>query len=92
MRNKFLIVLTILFVIISCSRKETSAPVLILATNAGFGTYTAEILKAEGFNEFQIDSIDRCNYKFKLFAELRFGNPGQNNCHKTAKNNAFGIC
>ena len=57
MRNKFLIVLTILFVIISCSRKETSAPVLILATNAGFGTYTAEILKAEGFNEFQIDSI-----------------------------------
>ena len=30
---------------------------MVLTTNAGFGTYTAEILKAEGFNEFQMDSL-----------------------------------
>ena len=33
------------------------APVLILATNTDFGTYTAEILKTEGFNEFVLDSL-----------------------------------
>lgn len=32
-------------------------PILILGTDASFGTYTCEILKAEGFNEFQIDSL-----------------------------------
>ena len=33
-----------------------SDPILILATNYNFGLYTEEILKAEGFNEFQIHS------------------------------------
>ena len=32
-------------------------PILILATQKNAGLYTAEILKAEGFNEFQLDSI-----------------------------------
>ncbi len=40
-----------------CSRKDNVAPILILATNSDFGTYTAEILKAEGFNEFELDSL-----------------------------------
>jgi len=35
----------------------SSAPILVLATNANFGAYTGEILKAEGFNEFIIDSL-----------------------------------
>lgn len=43
--------------IISCSNKARVAPVLILATNAEFGTYTAELLKTEGFNEFELDSL-----------------------------------
>ena len=34
-----------------------SLPVVILATHSGFGTYTAEILKTEGFNEFLVDSL-----------------------------------
>ncbi len=40
------------------SQDNTSAPILIIATNANFGTYTAEILKTEGFNEFIIDSLN----------------------------------
>lgn len=40
-----------------CYHKNSTIPVLILATDTNFGTYTAEILKAEGFNEFTIDSL-----------------------------------
>lgn len=40
-----------------CYHKNSTVPVLILATDTNFGTYTAEILKAEGFNEFTIDSL-----------------------------------
>lgn len=40
-----------------CNAQNSSQPILLLATNANFGTYTGEILKAEGFNEFQIDSL-----------------------------------
>jgi hypothetical protein len=43
--------------VIRCSGKTMIAPVLILATNTDFGTYTAEILKTEGFNEFVLDSL-----------------------------------
>jgi hypothetical protein len=44
--------------IMGCSHKNSAAPILILATDADFGTYTGEILKAEGFNEFMVDSIE----------------------------------
>lgn len=47
----------LLSVVIRCSGKMMVAPVLILATNTDFGTYTAEILKTEGFNEFVLDSL-----------------------------------
>ncbi len=40
-----------------CSGKKALAPVLILATDADYGTYTAEILKTEGFHEFVLDSL-----------------------------------
>src|ERR1700737_895255 len=32
-------------------------PILVLAADRNFGFFTGEILKTEGFNEFQIDSI-----------------------------------
>ena len=38
-------------------RNNSTVPILILGTNNNFGLYTGEILKAEGFNEFQIHSI-----------------------------------
>ncbi len=41
-----------------CSRQNPIEPILVLATENGFGTYTGELLKAEGFNEFEIDSLN----------------------------------
>jgi hypothetical protein len=40
-----------------CAAQNSNCPILVLATNVNFGTYTAEILKAEGFNEYKIDSL-----------------------------------
>jgi hypothetical protein len=58
MHTRIFNVFFILFIgILSCSRKNSTSPVLVLATNSEFGTYTCEILKAEGFNEFRTDSI-----------------------------------
>src|SRR4051812_14768725 len=37
-------------------------PILILATDANFGSYTSEILRTEGFNVFIIDSITSANF------------------------------
>jgi hypothetical protein len=62
MREKLVLVTLILFIVhTSCSEKITSPPILILATKADYGTYTAEILKAEGFNEYHIDSLTNIN-------------------------------
>ena len=41
-----------------CSKQNSVAPILVLATENEFGTYTGELLKAEGFNEFEIDSLN----------------------------------
>jgi hypothetical protein len=41
----------------SCSKQNPEQPILVLATGSNFGTYTGEILKAEGFNEFMMDSL-----------------------------------
>jgi hypothetical protein len=41
---------------INCSTKVQVPPILLLATNSDFGTYTAEILRTEGFNEFVVFS------------------------------------
>lgn len=39
------------------SNTTPNVPLLVLATAADFGAYTGEILKAEGFNEFILDSL-----------------------------------
>ena len=57
-RNLFLIIIFVLFSgLTGCYIKKPGKPILILATETGFGTYTGEILKTEGFNEFKIDSL-----------------------------------
>lgn len=58
MSKKLLTSILILSVVFTyCSRTSISTPVLILTTSAGYGTYTTEILKAEGFNEYHLDSL-----------------------------------
>ncbi len=42
---------------ISCSRQSPVAPILVLATENEFGTYAGELLRAEGFNEYDIISF-----------------------------------
>ena len=38
--------------------RKSDAPILLLATQDGFGTYTEEILKTEGFRGIQVDSLN----------------------------------
>lgn len=42
----------------SCIEEKMTSPILVLATSNNFGTYTEEILKTEGFNEFMHDSLE----------------------------------
>jgi len=51
-----LILIVIFLPMYGCSPDRCRSPILVLATNTSFGTYTTEILKAEGFNEFSLDS------------------------------------
>jgi len=59
MRRKILHFAVFIFLsgIISCSGKIQTSPLLILATDTDFGTYSVEILKTEGFNEIAVDSL-----------------------------------
>lgn len=62
--NRIIVLLTgIIFLLAAtgCSRQMPEKPILILATQKNFGTYTGEILKAEGFNEYIIDSLNSGN-------------------------------
>jgi hypothetical protein len=40
------------------SQSPAVHPILVIGSNTGFGTYTGEILKAEGFNAYQIESLE----------------------------------
>lgn len=66
--NRRILILTtfVLFYGISgCGIKYSTVPILILATDNGFGTYTGEILKTEGWNEFAMDSLTSKNVTAK---------------------------
>lgn len=47
--------------IAGCSYKKADAPILLLSTDADFGSYTGEILRTEGFNAFKTDSLNGDN-------------------------------
>jgi hypothetical protein len=56
-KSIYIILFVSLINMAACFAKSVS-PILILATNSNFGIYTGEILKTEGFNEFQMDSLN----------------------------------
>ena len=61
-QNTFLTIIllpgiVLFFAVKGCSNEKSVQPILILASHNNFGTYTGEILKAEGFNEFITDSL-----------------------------------
>jgi len=55
--------------IVACSAKSVN-PILVLATNSNFGVYTGEILKTEGFNEFQMDSLSDTKVSLKYLKQF----------------------
>jgi len=52
-----LIIIVVQFILSGCNNIRDHAPVLILASDKGFGTYTGEILRTEGYNEYDIVSL-----------------------------------
>ena len=77
--------LLILTVIFGCSEKISDAPILILATDNDFGTYTQEILKTEGFRGFEVDSLNSgkitasylSKFDMVILAETKIGQKGK---------------
>ena len=63
--KRILATLIFLIELTSCSRTIVSTPILILATIEDYGTYIAEIIKTEGFNEYHIDSLTHSNVDLK---------------------------
>jgi len=53
----FVVSFFLLYGISVCTDKDSGVPILLLATDADFGTYTGEILRTEGFNAFKVDSL-----------------------------------
>ena len=51
-------------------KQSSVPPILILTDQNGFGFYTGEILKAEGFNEFIIDSITGNKFSKSFLSEF----------------------
>src|SRR5215510_14010584 len=47
----------ILLLIVSCKERHSTRTILVLAPLEHFGHFTAEILRTEGFNHFELDSI-----------------------------------
>jgi hypothetical protein len=56
--------------VMACSKHNPVPPILILTGHSGFGIYTGEILKAEGFNEFMIDSVTSNNVTKSFLSEF----------------------
>ena len=63
MNKALTIVLTMVFLLtffvpgVNLAVGTAANPILVVGSTSGFGTYTGEILKAEGFNEYQIESL-----------------------------------
>ncbi len=55
--DSFLWLVCIFVGIAGCSSHRSDAPVLVLSGQDDFGMYTGEILRAEGFNEFECKSL-----------------------------------
>ncbi|HEY6977508.1 MAG TPA: hypothetical protein VH396_14520 [Chitinophagaceae bacterium] len=60
-----LLSITVLFFSVPINAAGKKNPILILGVPGHFDTYTGEILKAEGFNEFQIDSLTNVRFSLK---------------------------
>jgi len=60
----------LLLAVADCSNETPVQPILILTGKNGFGLYTGEILKAEGFNEFIDDSLESSKISKTFLAQF----------------------
>lgn len=54
----------------ACAAVNVNAPILILGAPDHFASYTGEILKAEGFNEFQVDSVTIVDFSLEYLKQF----------------------
>lgn len=66
----FLSCIILVFAMTDCTKEKAGQPILLLAGSKDFGSYTGEILKAEGFNEFIADSADSKNISKAFLAQF----------------------
>ena len=65
-----LIVISLFIAKISYASGNIHYPILVLATDFKFGSFTCEILKTEGFNEFHIDSLTDAKVTLKYLKKF----------------------
>lgn len=76
MKNKinqtmFLLLVTCLFFSkVNYASCNSSYPILVVGTDSNFGSYTTEILKTEGFNEFELKSIADTTINLKYLKQF----------------------
>ena len=64
-------ILTGLFItLVNYAAGNMHSPILVLATDNKFGSFTGEILKTEGFNEFQVESPGNAKVTLKFLKEF----------------------
>ncbi len=52
-----ILTLGVLLTIMGCNEENPPSPILILASDDDFGTFTGEMLRTEGYNEYEIKSL-----------------------------------
>ncbi len=60
----------LIFSFTGCLNEKSPLPILLLASQNNFGSYTGEIMKAEGFNEFIADSLGSNNISKSFLAQF----------------------
>ena len=100
--NRILLLVTFVLMpgIMGCGINTSVVPILILATDADFGTYTGEILKAEGWNEFKLDSLTSAKvsatylntFDLVILAESKVSLPAKKMLCEFVKNGGNLIC
>jgi hypothetical protein len=57
MKRSIILIIAAIFFVENVSSQDHRQPVLVLGNDINFGRYTGEMLRAEGFNSFQVDSL-----------------------------------
>ena len=65
-----LLVISFFIIQVNYAAGNTGYPILVLATDENYGIYTSEILRTEGFNEFEMQPLSDNKSNIELFKEI----------------------